>query len=56
LGDDFRFKVAEVQSDKGLFFALLLLVKIDPLALIAAVSFYGGVHHKRYKRIAGISS
>jgi len=39
--------VAEVQRNKGLFFALLILVKTDALALIKAVSFYGGVHHKR---------
>jgi len=33
-----------------------LIMKKSPLALIAAVSFCGGVHHKRYKWIAGNSS
>ena len=32
------------------------LMKTIALALIEAVSFYGGVHHKRYKWIAGNSS
>jgi DNA-binding protein len=33
-----------------------VLMKAKALALIEAVSFYGGVRHKRYKRIAGNSS
>jgi len=32
------------------------IMKTSALALIEAVSFYGGVHHKRYKCIAGNSS
>jgi len=30
-------------------------MKTSALALIEAVSFYVGVHHKRYKRIAGLA-
>jgi hypothetical protein len=55
LGDELGSKKQGFKETKVLF-ALLFLMKMSAIALIEAVSFYGGVHHKRYKRIAGISS